>query len=148
MMAETALLSFPKGLVAGLAGTAVMTAGQKIEMRLTGREGSADPAKAVADLTGEQPENDRQEQSLATAVHFAYGTALGAGLGLLKAVKEPARTAAFFAAAWGMGALVETWLHPDRPPTRWTAQQLATDIGHHLVYAVATGLAYRALSTR
>jgi len=144
-MAAAALTVVPTGLLAGLAGTAVMTAGQTVEMRLTGREASTDPAKAVENLTGEEPRDAQGEQALSTAAHFAYGTVLGLTLGLLRDVKEPARTGAFFVGAWGLGVLIETWLHPDQPPPKWNAQQLATDIGHHLVYAVTAAYAYRKL---
>jgi hypothetical protein len=141
-MSSPALKPISIGLLAGLAGTIVMTLGQKLEMRLTGREGSDDPAEAVEDLTGEKVEDQRQKQALTNAVHFAYGTALGTTLAALDGVKEPARTALFFAGAWGLGALIETWLHPDQPVTQWDAQQLATDIGHHIVYAAAASFAY------
>jgi hypothetical protein len=134
------------GIVSGLIGTVVMTLGQKAEMALTKRPPSATPAKAVekmaqVDLDGED------EQRASTPIHFAYGTALGGALALLDEVPEPARTASFFALAYGGGAALLSGLKLAPLPTEQKPAEVATDLGHHLVYALSAGAAY-ALLTR
>jgi hypothetical protein len=132
------------GLAAGLVGTLVMTLGQRAEMALTGREGSLAPAKAAEAATGIQIEDEAREQRLSTAVHFGYGTALGVGLAALRDVPEPARTLAYFAAAQGAGMALFEALDLDGKPSEWNARAAAIDVGHHLVYATAAGLAFLA----
>ncbi|SFS00613.1 hypothetical protein [Sphingomonas jatrophae] len=130
------------GLAAGLVGTVVMTLGQKLEMALTDRPPSTTPAKAVETVTGIEPSKP-DEARLSNATHFAYGTALGAGLAALDRVPEPARTLAFLAMAQGTGAAILQALDLSGKPSEWGVQDAAIDVGHHLVYAVTAGLAYQ-----
>lgn len=150
-MSELSLLRLaPAALLAGLAGTAVMTLGQALEQKLTGREDSRTPAKGVERATGVEPDTDRGEERLSTLTHWTYGTALGAGLLALREVDEPARAALFFGGVWGLALVLESFANPDQPATEWSAAALATDVGHHIVYAGAAAavfaLAERALS--
>lgn len=132
----------PLALLAGLAGTAAMTLGQKVEQAFTQREDSRTPAKGVERATGVEPEDDASEARLSNATHWTYGTALGAGLLALRGLDEPARTGAFLAGVWGLALALESFANPDEPATEWSAQALATDFGHHLVYAGAATLGY------
>lgn len=62
-----------KGVVSGVVGTAVLTAAQRIEMALSGREGSSAPAEAV-------------EQVLKDAgFHALYAVAVGLAYAYLEA---------------------------------------------------------------
>lgn len=133
------------GIAAGAVGTIVMTLGQKAEMAATGREPSTTPSKAVEEVSGVDL-TEQQEERASTPIHYAYGAALGAGLAALDGVEEPARTMAFFAGAYGGGQLLLTQLDLAKPPHKQEAAELVTELGHHLVYAVSAGLAYRALS--
>lgn len=133
------------GLAAGLVGAAVMLAGQEAEIALTGRETSRTPAKALEKIGGVDDQPAAIEQRLSTAGHFAFGTALGLGMVALAKVPEPARSGLFFAGAWGAGASLITGLCLSDPPTKWRAAQLATDLGHHIVYAAATGATFAGL---
>jgi hypothetical protein len=134
------------GLAAGLVGTLVMTLGQKAEMTLTRRPPSTVPAEAVEEVSGVELETKADERRASTPIHFAYGTALGGALAALDEVPEPARTAVFFALAWGGGAALLTTLGLAKPPTQQKPAEVATDLGHHLVYALAAGAAYAALT--
>ena len=129
------------GLAAGLIGTLVMTLGQKAEIALTDRPPSKVPAQAVEKITDTEVAESR-EQQLSTAVHFAYGTALGVGLAAMDEVPEPARTALYFAAAWGAGMALLQGLKLEGRPSEWDLSSAAIDGGHHVVYALAAGLAY------
>lgn len=130
------------GLLAGLAGTLAMSLSQSAEMRLTGRKPSDVPAKAVETLVQQPIEDDDSEKQLSTAAHFAFGTSLGLGLAAMAKVPEPVRGAAFFAGAWATGTTLITSLGLSDPPTRWKARQLATDLGHHAVYAATAAAAF------
>jgi hypothetical protein len=133
------------GLCAGLIGTLAMTASQKAEIALTGRKPSRTPAQAVETLSGTKPQTDGGEQQLSSAAHLAFGTTLGLGLAALAEVPEPGRGALFLAGAWATGTAITTELGLADPPTRRDARELATDLGHHVVYAVTAALAFAGL---
>jgi hypothetical protein len=130
------------GLLAGLAGTAAMSLSQAVEMRLTKRAPSPTPAKAVEALTGVEAPKEATEARLSTAAHIAFGTSLGLGLAAMAKVPEPARGALFLAGSWSAGTALITGLGVSDPPTKWGSRQLATDIGHHAVYAASAALAF------
>jgi hypothetical protein len=131
------------GLAAGLVGSVFMLLGQKAEMAATGREPSDTPAKALETMAQvDPPEDDRVQQRLSTVGHFAFGTSLGLGLAALAKVPEPVRGIAFFAGVWSTGTATLTTLGLSDPPTRWTPQQLATDLAHHAVYAATAAAAF------
>lgn len=135
------------GLVAGFAGTVTMTAGQMIEMRLRGREPSPTPAKAVEKVMRIEPKDERAEAVLANEVHFAYGTAWGAGLTVLDALglRGWPATAVHFVAITGTAFVMLPALKVAPPVKEWGAKEIAIDVAHHAVYAIATGVAYTAL---
>jgi hypothetical protein len=63
-------------------------------------------------------------------------------LAALEDVPEPARTLAYFVGAQATGMAVLQALDLEGKPTEWDAPSATIDVGHHLVYAVAAGLAY------
>jgi len=130
------------GLAAGLIGTLVMTFSQEVEMALTDRPPSKVPAEGAEKATGIDVADEAREQTLSNIVHFGYGTALGATLAALDDVPEPARTIAYFIGAQATGMAVLQALDLEGKPSEWDAPSATIDVGHHLVYAVATGLAY------
>jgi hypothetical protein len=71
------------GVVAGVAGTAVMTAFQKfIEMPITGREESYAPANFAAKILPIEPKDEPERQRLNRVTHFALGAMWGTAFGL------------------------------------------------------------------
>lgn len=122
-----------------------MTLGQLLEQKFTGREASRTPARGFERATGMEPEDDASEERLSYATHWAYGTSLGPGLLVLRQVDEPARTALFFAGVWSLALALESFANPDEPVTQWGARALAVDLGHHVIYAGATSLAFALL---
>lgn len=134
-----------KGLAAGLAGTAAMTLSGTLEARLRGREVSTTPARAASKVLGVAPVDERGELRFNNLVHWGYGTGWGAVRGLLGAVGldgAPA-TVAHFAAVWGSEQVVLPATGASPPATKWEQSEVAIDLWHHIVYAVATSLAYR-----
>ena len=60
---------FGKGLFAGLAGTAAMTASSTLEMKLSGRGESTTPAQAAEEVLDVEPPNEEAESRFSNLVH-------------------------------------------------------------------------------
>lgn len=134
------------GPVAGLVGTAVMTLSQRVEMRASKRSPSTVPGQVGARLLGRDDPADVER--LSPIAHWTHGATMGAARGLLGSIglRGPAGTAAFFAVLWSGDALLYKSLGIADWPWRWTARDLATDVGHKAIYAAITGLVYDKLS--
>jgi len=72
-----------KGLVAGVAGTVLMTLSSTIEMKLTGRAASSAPGDAAAKVLGVEATGEAERARFSNVVHWAYGTTWGAVRGLV-----------------------------------------------------------------
>jgi len=133
------------GLVAGFLGTAAMTASSTIEARLRHRAASSAPARATAKALGiAEFDNDIARARFNDLSHWGYGTGWGIVRGVLGAAGVPAAkaTAAHGAAVWGSAAVSLPALDVAPPFVFWGRKEVAIDLLHHAVYAVATGLAY------
>jgi hypothetical protein len=139
------------GLLAGLAGTAAMTASTKVEARLRKRHAPPATAPVAKNALGiETFTSPAAEARFADLVHWGYGAGWGVLHGLLRALGLPpkAATAAHYAAVWG-GALVVLPSHDVVPPVFLRGRaEVAAEVWHNLVYAAATGAAYEALVGR
>lgn len=138
------------GLLAGLAGTALMTVAQRIQMRLAQRPPSMAPAKAIEKLLQIEPKNERAEQRLATATHWSYGSTWGLARALARELGlEPLpATLAQLALIWGTELTVLPRMRVLPPLGMWNKREIAQDLVFHGVYATTTGLAYDALRSR
>ena len=133
------------GLVAGLLGTAAMTVSSTIEARLRRRAASTAPARATAKALGiETFASDRAQARFNDLSHWGYGTGWGVVRGLLGTTGMPAAkaTAAHGAAVWGSAAVALPALEVAPPFVFWGRAEVAIDLFHHAVYAIATGAAY------
>jgi hypothetical protein len=149
--AEKFASSIGKGLVAGFAGTAAMTVSSTLEAKLRGRAPSTAPARATVKALGIAAFEDAIAQARFNDLsHWGYGTGWGVVRGLLDAAGVPPRkaTAAHGAAVWGSAQVTLPALDVAPPAIFWAKEDIAIDIFHHTVYAVATGLAYELLSSR
>jgi len=133
-----------RGVLAGLAGTVVMTAFQKlVEMPLTQREESYAPADFAEKLLPVHPQTAAGRRRLNYTTHFAlggmwgttYGIAAAAGLRGQKAVN------AVFAAVYVGDVALNTALGLYQP-SRWTAKDWAIDVVDKYVQAQATGTVF------
>ena len=141
----TAASAIGDGLVAGFLGTAAMTVSSTIEARLRHRAASSAPARATARALGIAAfENELAKARFNDLSHWGYGTGWGVVRGVLGAVgMRPGRaTAAHGAAVWGSAAVTLPALDVAPPFVFWGRKEVAIDLLHHAVYAVATGLAY------
>jgi hypothetical protein len=137
------------GLVAGLLGTAAMTASSTIEARLRRRAASTAPARATAKALGIRDfDSDLARARFNDLSHWGYGTGWGVVRGVLGATGMPAAkaTAAHGAAVWGSAAVTLPALDVAPPFVFWGRKEVAIDLLHHAVYAVATGLAYEVVA--
>jgi len=137
------------GLVAGFIGTAAMTVSSTVEARLRHRAPSTAPARATAKALGIADfQDDVARARFNDLSHWGYGTGWGVVRGLLGAAGLPARkaTAAHGAAIWGSAAVTLPALDIAPPFVFWGKEEVAIDLFHHTVYAVATGLAYELIA--
>ena len=137
-----------KGLAAGLAGTAAMTISSTLEAKLRGREFSTAPAKAAAKALGiEQFDDGIAYARFSNLVHWGYGTGWGAVRGILRGLgfSPKLATPMHFAALWGSAVYTLPKYDVAPPVTEWSAQDLAIDLLHHLVYISAAAKAYELL---
>lgn len=147
-----------RGMLAGLAGTAAMTA----MMRLVGPRVMPKgmlpeqffPEQIVECLEARmgQPEalGERQTKAAALVLHFGYGSAMGAAYSALaerlQGIPQPLRGVAYGVMIWAVG--FEGWgpasglldRTTSKPPKKWVAPIMA-----HVIYGLATTNAYRML---
>ena len=145
-LANTLATGVGKGLLAGFAGTAAMTVSSSIEARLRHRAASSAPARATAKVLGiKEFEDGIAEARFNDLSHWGYGTSWGIMRGLLAVagLSPKAATAAHGAAVWGSAQAILPALEVAPPFVFWGKKEVAIDLWHHLVYATATGLAYR-----
>jgi hypothetical protein len=136
-----------KGLFAGVAGTAAMTASSSLEAKMRGRAASTTPAQAAQKVLGVRPVDDGSETRFSNMVHWGYGTSWGGVRGLLAAagLSGPTATAAHFGMVWGSEQVMLPALGVTPPFWEWGKEEVAIDTFHHLVYVTATGIAYSLL---
>ena len=139
--------AFGKGLFAGVAGTAAMTASSTLEMKLRNRGASSAPADAAAKVLGVEPVDEEARARFSNLVHWGYGTAWGGARGLVAAagLSGPGATAVHLGMLWGSEQVMLPALKVAPPLTEWGAKEIAVDALHHMVYAAATGAAYSLL---
>ncbi|MCJ8163221.1 hypothetical protein MKJ04_00095 [Pontibacter sp. E15-1] len=137
------------GVVAGLVGTAVLTAAQMLEMQISGREPSNTPYKAVKKTFGIKAQSEEDKELLTNVTHFAYGTTWGIPRGIMAAfgTNSIAGTTAHFSAVWGTELGMLPAMDVSEPITKWSTKAIAQDAMFHAIYAVATGLTADALAT-
>ncbi len=138
------------GVLAGLAGTAAMTVSSTVEMKINDREASTTPADAAGAVLGVKPTDDAGAARFGTAVHWGYGAGWGAVRGLLAAIglRGPAAAVVHYGLVWGGEQVVLPATGAGKPVWSYGGAALATDAGHHAVYAAATSLAYEWLDRR
>jgi hypothetical protein len=139
--------SLTRGLFAGAVGTIAMTLSQRLEMAVTGRQGSQVPGKVAAHLVpGKDPHSDADVEGLNAPMHWAHGIGMGTVRGLLDVagVRGATASAAHFALLWGGDTALYRALGVADVPWRWDGDELLSDVLHKGVYAAITGVVYDA----
>lgn len=142
-----------RGLVAGAAGTALMTLAQTAYYKATGSESSSTPyevGKRIIEGVLQRDVPEGSKNTLNTAMHVLYGTSWGVPYGIVSGTHDSPqpvlRSAAKLGVAVWSGSLVELPAMQLAPPV-WESgpRSIATDLGFHLVYGLGAALAFRAL---
>ncbi|MGI8411292.1 MAG: hypothetical protein ACR2LV_01570 [Solirubrobacteraceae bacterium] len=142
-----------RGLVAGAAGTAVMTAAQNAYYKATGSESSSTPyevAKRIVEGVLQREVPAERKEMLNTGMHVFYGTSWGAPYGIMSGSHDsPApvlsSAIALGVAVWGASLVQLPAMQLAPPVWEYPPKSLATDLGFHLVYGLGTALVFRAL---
>ncbi len=139
-----------QGLLAGAAGVAVMTAGEKFEQRLTGRPDSYVPARVLERLAGLPEQTSQQSRSLNLAMHFGQGIALGVLRSVMAHVglRGPLASAQFTVVRLTNDQILENATGVGAPPQTWPRSELVVDVLHKTVYGFTTGLVADLLARR
>ncbi|MBA3330102.1 MAG: hypothetical protein H0T39_04365 [Actinobacteria bacterium] len=137
-----------RGIVAGLVGTAVMTAFQKlVEMPITGRAESYAPASFAEKVLPIRRRSGGERRAVNYAAHFGIGTMWGVAFGLAERadLRGQRAVATVFGAVYTGDAILNTALGLYKP-WRWSLQDWVIDVGDKLIQAEATGLVYQRLA--
>ena len=131
-----------RGAVAGLAGVAVMTAGEELEQRLTGRPDSYVPARALLGLLGRHPGDSDRPLVWNHAMHWGTGAVVGALAGVWAAVgiRGPRAYLAHTVVRLAFDQTVENGTGVGAPPHTWPRDEQLIDTAHKALYSVVTGI--------
>jgi uncharacterized protein YndB with AHSA1/START domain len=138
---------FGRGCLAGLLGGVAMSASTIADMRLTGREASKVPVRAVERLLAIRVRGETAERRVTTTAHFVVSGLAGGAWGAIASTGLSARLRApllfVLAAAPDAAAVPAMGLAP--PPWRWSGADAARTVGHHAVFAAVTGAVFSRL---
>ena len=135
-----------QGAVAGLAGVAVMTVGERLEQRLTGRPDSYVPARTLGNLVGlGQPDADSWPRNM--LMHWSNGVVLGAVRGVMAAanLRGPQAAALHAPLRLTWDQVLENLTGVGAPPWTWPRDELVIDVAHKTIFSLATGAVADAL---
>lgn len=131
-----------RGVVAGLAGTGVMTAFQKlVEMPLTGRQDSYAPADFAEKVLPGSPARAVGRYRLNLGTHVALGGMWGAAYGVAarRGLRGPRAMAVVSVVVYGGDVLLNTALGLYQPRS-WSRRDWTIDVVDKLVQSVSTSL--------
>jgi hypothetical protein len=130
-----------RGVLAGVAGSVVMTAWQKlVEMPLAEREDSYGPAELAQKLLPVNPDSEAGMKRLNYAAHTALGAMWGAAYGVAahQGLRGPRGAAATFGAIYTQDLVMITLLGLGKPWT-WSRKEWTIDVLDKAVNIAATG---------
>lgn len=133
-----------RGVVAGVGGTIVMTAFQKlIEMPLSKRGESFAPADFAEKITPIDTDTARGRQRLNYVTHFSLGMVWGAAYGAaaMKGLRGQKAVNAVFGVVYTVDVLLNAALGLYHP-TQWTKKELIVDLVDKYVQAQGTGVVF------
>jgi hypothetical protein len=139
-MASPFLRGAALGALSGVAGAAAMAAAARAEQRLTGRPDSYVPAHTLARLLGlEHPNADRAARNV--LMHYGTGALVGAVRGVMAAANLRGPLASLMHANLRLGVdqTLENATGVGAPPWTWPRDEIAIDVSHKALYALATG---------
>jgi hypothetical protein len=148
----TILRAGARGLAAGLAGTAVMTATMHLEAAVRKNrtlpvdyDATGHVVTAMATVLHHQPGDDRQRAAMYELGHWGYGTGLAASYPLLRTVRPGRGAVALFVLSQTVAFTMFPAIGGTPPPWRWRKDVLASSLVQHAIYAASVAAADRAL---
>lgn len=139
-----------RGLVAGLAGVAAMTAAEKLEEAFTRRPNSYVPAHTLEQLLGLPHRPDEERLGLNWAMHWGQEIVLGPVRTLMaeRGVRGPVGSFLFLNLRLLNDQTLENATGVGAPPWTWPTDEQTVDLLHKAVYAFATGVVADRLTPR
>ncbi|MRK02731.1 hypothetical protein GEV27_14530 [Aeromicrobium sp. S22] len=139
-----------QGVVSGAVGVAVMTAGEKVEQRLTGRPDSDVPGRVLERLVGRTDTPGRPSRAVNLAMHYGQGILLGTVRSLMAqaGLRGALASAQFSVLRLTNDQILENATGVGAPPQTWPRGELAVDLVHKTVYGFVTGAVADALAGR
>lgn len=133
------------GMLAGLAGSVVMTAFQKhIEMPISEREDSYQPAKLAQKLLPiDPPKDDKARKRLNYAMHYTLGSMWGAAYGVAayNGLRGSHAVSRVFPIIYTNDVMVGTALGLGKP-WKWSRKELTIDLVDKFVQVAATSFIF------
>ena len=131
-----------KGMLAGVAGVAVMTLAEKLEQRVTRRPNSYVPARTLERLLGLPSRPDEERLWLNWAMHWGQGILLGALRGVMaeRGLRGPVGSFLYMNARLLNDQSLENATGVGAPPWTWPVDEQAIDLLHKGIYAFVTGM--------
>ncbi|MEU1895694.1 hypothetical protein [Streptomyces pristinaespiralis] len=139
-----------QGLIAGTAGGAVMTLGEKLEQAITERPDSHVPARVLQRLTGMPEHPGNQPLPVNWAMHFGQAALLGVLRSIMAqaGLRGPVASAKFTVIRLTNDQILENATGVGAPPPTWPRRELVIGVLHKAVYAFTTGAVADALAAR
>jgi hypothetical protein len=136
-----------RSLIAGVAGTGVLSLSYRVEHWLRSRHGPLDyddslvPGKIVANILDLRGVTAREEEELGLALRWSYGSSFGLFHGLLRRhLPEPAASGVFGATLITLTFTMFPLLGHTPRPWRWPRGYLATCLASHTAYVVTVAV--------
>ncbi len=131
-----------RGLAAGVAGVAAMTAAEKVEQMFTHRPNSYVPAHTLARLLRLPDNPDEKNVAMNWAMHWGQGILLGIVRGLMaeRGVRGPVGSFLFMNLRLLNDQTLENSTGVGAPPWRWPVDEQVIDLLHKAIYAFVTGI--------
>jgi hypothetical protein len=129
------------GVLAGVAGVAVMTVAEKLEQAVTRRPDSLVPGRAAERLLGLEPAAAPGIRRRMWAMHVGMAAGVGALRGVMAfaGLRGPWASAMFTVVRLTADQTVENWTGVGAPPWTWPRDELVVDVAGKAVYAFVTG---------
>ncbi|HEV2130447.1 MAG TPA: hypothetical protein VGR27_05070 [Longimicrobiaceae bacterium] len=130
-----------RGMVAGLAGVAAMTAVEKLEQLFTKRPNSFVPAHTLERLLRRPTKPDEERQGMNWIMHWGQGVLLGAFRGMMaeSGLRGPVGSFLFMNLRLLNDQTLENATGVGAPPWTWPADEQRLDLLHKGIYAFVTG---------
>lgn len=134
------------GVLAGVAGVAVMTAAEKLEQAVTERPDSQVPGRVLGRVLPVRA--GLQQRMWLMHVGMAAGVGAVRGVMAFAGLRGPWASAMFTVVRLTADQIAENWTGVGAPPWTWPRGELVVDVAGKAVYAFATGAVADRLAER